>query len=378
MLERFTIQNYRSVAEVTLDLRFPEERAARTTASEETYRRLSVGKRHFLPCIGLWGPNAAGKSNLFRAMGSFAALVSAKGTPDLAAHYRPNRLAAPDKPTEFEAEFCAEDSYGSVHSLVYTLAYDAETIHFEELMLDGETIFRCGGQPAMPLRISAEREGLEAEMTAVVRNTLRCLPSDNAAFEGLGKQLCMLDAQNGVRCETALEDVADIIMRLDVGISDLAVIESPDAPPTVAACHRDERGQPVLFDLEDESDGTRRLIWLVAELLEALKHGQTIVADEMDRSIHPILFRALVKMCISKAYNSGSSQLIFSTHDLPLLDQAYIKPESVAFVSRAGSRTRLRTLRDLTAEDGHPVRSLTAFRKRYLEGRYQNIPYPSL
>jgi AAA15 family ATPase/GTPase len=191
-----------------------------------------------------------------------------------------------------------------------------------------------------------------------------------------GKHILMLAQQFVDGPQVFIDRLSEIAKRLDVGIQALSFEVAPDSPPLLISHHRDAKNQAVLFDFNEESDGTQRLLFLVAELIAHMTLGQTIVADEMDRSIHPVLFRALLRMCRSKVYNPHYGQLCFSTHDVSLLDASVILPEEVVLVGKVGNETRLETTSTLHAQQT-PL-SLKRFRERYIEGWYQNIPYPSL
>ena len=50
-----------------------------------------------------------------------------------------------------------------------------------------------------------------------------------------------------------------------------------------------ETNQEISFEIEEESDGTRRLFDLLPGLISILKEDGVFIVDEIDRSLHPIL-----------------------------------------------------------------------------------------
>jgi hypothetical protein len=59
--------------------------------------------------------------------------------------------------------------------------------------------------------------------------------------------------------------------------------------------HITEHGKAV-FDLMDESSGTRNLLFLTGPILDILNKGLTLVVDELDTSLHTLLVQALVRL----------------------------------------------------------------------------------
>lgn len=82
--------------------------------------------------------------------------------------------------------------------------------------------------------------------------------------------------------------------------------------------HVTEQGKAV-FDLMDESNGTRNLLFLAGPVLDILRKGLTLVIDELDTSLHTLLVRELVRELVRLFHcpeiNTGGAQLIFTTRD---------------------------------------------------------------
>lgn len=116
--------------------------------------------------------------------------------------------------------------------------------------------------------------------------------------------------------------------------------------------------------LEDESDGTRRLL----HLLPALFYMQTssvIVIDEIDRSLHPQLSKHLIRQFLKLG---GQRQLLFTTHDLNLMDLDLLRRDEIWFAEKKEGATELYSLADFK------VRKDLSIDKAYLEGRFGAVP----
>lgn len=80
-----------------------------------------------------------------------------------------------------------------------------------------------------------------------------------------------------------------------------------------------------------ESDGTNRMYGLSALLFTLVRSNQILVCDELDSSLHYDLFTHIIKTFL---VNSDRGQLIFSTHNLMLLDEEYIRRDMVYFANK--------------------------------------------
>ena len=128
--------------------------------------------------------------------------------------------------------------------------------------------------------------------------------------------------------------------------------------------------EDVQFDFHtQESEGTKNMLGLSLLFIDALKEGKTLFIDELNTSLHPFLCRFVLKKFNSKE-NRNNAQLIFTTHDVSLLDNEIFRRDQIFFVEKDkyGAST-LFSLTDLGE------RKDLSYRKRYFEGRYGALPY---
>ncbi len=121
------------------------------------------------------------------------------------------------------------------------------------------------------------------------------------------------------------------------------------------------------MDINGESDGTVRLLNLIPALYGAIELGKTIIIDEIDHSIHPILIFALIKLF---ADNNTKGQLIFTTHETCLLNQkVLLRADEVWFAEKIEGATKMYSLNDFKEHNTISVEN------GYINGRYGAIPY---
>ena len=123
------------------------------------------------------------------------------------------------------------------------------------------------------------------------------------------------------------------------------------------------------FELKEESDGTQRIFDFLLVMQEVKGMTSTYIIDELDRSLHPSLVRALVKRVVTDKKMKG--QLIFTTHDAGLLDGEIFRNDEIWFAEkdRETQNTHLYTL------DEFKPRTDLNLEKGYLNGRFGAIPF---
>lgn len=124
------------------------------------------------------------------------------------------------------------------------------------------------------------------------------------------------------------------------------------------------------LDISQESMGTQTLLGYGINIINALKKGKTMVVDEIETSLHPMLVRYIVGLFNDKESNPNGAQLVFTTHDVNLLDLDLFRRDQIYFVEKDESGTS-----DLYSLSEYSPRKDENIRKGYMQGRYGAIPY---
>lgn len=135
----------------------------------------------------------------------------------------------------------------------------------------------------------------------------------------------------------------------------------------VHSCKSDIPNENVIFDLDEESDGTRRLFDLLPMTYGVLHSDLTFVIDEIERSIHAVLIRELLLKILDQ---NISGQLIFTTHESTLLDLDIFRQDEIWFVEK--NEEGATTLYPLSK---FKPRFDLDVRKGYLNGKFGAIPF---
>lgn len=121
------------------------------------------------------------------------------------------------------------------------------------------------------------------------------------------------------------------------------------------------------FDLPQESAGTIRFLTYIQDVIEMTERGGVFVVDEISARLHPLLTKLIVD--IFQDSKNTKAQLIFTTHDISLLNKEQFRRDEVFFVDKNNKgESSLYALSDLKVRDD------ATFNKDYLQGKYGAIP----
>lgn len=125
----------------------------------------------------------------------------------------------------------------------------------------------------------------------------------------------------------------------------------------------------VSIKLSEESDGTKSFFGIIGYIIDLIESGGTLFVDELDSSLHPKLCKFIVDLFNSEESNKSGAQLIFTTHDVTLLNYRDIDRDQFWFFERnkygSSSLFPLSQFKERKGSD---------FQTRYLDGRYGALP----
>ncbi len=120
---------------------------------------------------------------------------------------------------------------------------------------------------------------------------------------------------------------------------------------------------------EQESKGTEKLFALSGPIISTLQYGKILVIDELDARLHPAMTNFIIKLFNSDK-NTSNAQLIFATHDTNLLTNELFRRDQIWFTEK--DRYGATDLYSLIEYKN--VRKDASFEKNYILGIYGGIP----
>ena len=137
--------------------------------------------------------------------------------------------------------------------------------------------------------------------------------------------------------------------------------------------HRKADGTEVRFEIHQESDGSQRVIHLLPIFLDLSSQTtqQVCIIDEIDRSLHPLLIRQLLEMYLDSCSEETRTQLLLTTHNVMLMDQQLLRRDEMWVTERDGAGVSSL----FSFSEYKDVRYDKDIRKSYLQGRMGGIPH---
>lgn len=419
MLLEFSVTNYRSIRD-TQTLRMAASNYHKELEETNCVNAGVNGLPKLLRAAVIYGPNAAGKSNLFRAlhfMQNFV-LQSHSHQEGQTINAAPFELDSSTRkePSEFEIIFVQDEvryQYGFAVNRVrvtkeWLLAFpEGKAQRWYERVYDAKTDadrWYFGSKFTGRRQLWQEATGKNALFLsrAVQLNNQQLKPVFNWFQSRLavilpGAQINMQLSIDQCTSDEGVQRIMRFMNSADTGISEIEVkkIKLPPMKPemlphdipqplkdqflrdvqgreiqNIRFSHKTDSGDSVFFPLAYESDGTRKLFALAGPWLDVLAKGRILFCDELDTSLHPLMVRFLIGLIQNPEINKHNAQLVFTTHDTSVLDTELFRRDQVWFVEKGREQTsRLYPLSDFKPRKGE------ALEKGYLNGRYGALPF---
>lgn len=396
MLCQFTVKNFKSIRdEVTFDMQ-----AAAISEHEDRIIK-DTDDELYLPVSAVYGPNGGGKSNVLEALHSLVTkvlrpLYATNNNEDIAIKMK-KLVIDPfafdeetiNEPTEFELFFRT-----ALAEYRYELVVKKDIIKYEKL---DRIKLETGRKSALFKRDENEivlkgafarlKTSDELSDTLPLLSYLGITYSKNEVIRDVldwfDEKIVFLNYGNPMQelrmAVSKSEDVKrlmlQMIQEMDLDIVDFRVEEKEDDRIEVFTKHIVDEYEAEL-NLLDESSGTKKLFGLLPFIAKSLLRGTTLVIDELDAKIHPILLKYLIMTFSDMEKNKKGAQLIFTSHDLSTMNSEVFRRDEIWFVAKGNRQnSKLYSLVEFKNEKGESVRKDAKFDKQYLEGKYGADPY---
>lgn len=425
-LIRFTVRNHRSIRDTqTLDLApglGERNRPAPGTTWDNQLESVAI----------IFGPNAAGKSNVIDAMDFAIRAVRSSATS-----WRDNRAfphfpfelrhSSSRFPTRYEFDFIS----GEGERYLYGFEIDSRGIREEWLRRVAKvrwaTCFHrivdeegddtrwnssfiskteqatLGNYQSTELLLSVAHRNNSEPLSAIASELLQVA----IARSGSGSVNSRVDSivNSLLSGKMRRSDLLTILRAADFGIHNVTVDEAKIPKEALDTLRKfiealepsiDQEQQPAkpselsdvvynlvfdhigekndLFKMRfiDESDGTQAWISIAPRIIDVLRHGGIFIADELDASLHQSLIEMIIRLFTEEINNPHGAQLILSTHNTNLLEHRNnlgLRPESFWFVEKDSEGAS--ELYDLT---GFSTPNDANLERRYLNFRFGALP----
>jgi len=427
MLLEFKIKNYKSFVEESC---FSMVAAPKQKGLDYSLMKTKVKGKEIrgLSSSVIYGPNAAGKTNIIGAMDVLRAIIlrgnirnsEEKSSPNPAAaalELIPNNNAIEGKPVCFSVEFYEEDA-GDKFRILYELGIDLggfldeeypRKIVSENLFVNGEPIFQraddlyIGNMKAIKEFLSDVTEQNVESVSEIAKNSL----SKDELFLTNGFKLVFsqrfvklivdwfsnkfmviyrADSMQLIKKFADPKKKAIYVEKTTDKAAKLFGVNSNAVGYVVREDESDAKLYSVFQDMKNkksaaiaaeifESYGTIRFINMFPLVIKAIQTGGTLVVDEFDASIHPIALMSIINVFHNDDINIHHAQLIFNTHNPIFLNSNLFRRDEIKFVERDDDshQSILYALSDFGTTGDRGVRKHEDYMGKYFISQYGAI-----
>lgn len=409
MIQEFSVKNFLSFRDKEkIDFLATGERNLKEELTYEVKPGVNI-----LRMALIYGPNASGKTNLLKAIEAvWHLLYDPQMTEDKSVSvYRPFQLEE-GEPTLFEIIFWIEKT-----KYRYTVEFVEKEILFEKM-----DYLSVGG---IMSRLYLREKGKEIEFGSTLKMTadqkrvfnLETLKNHSVVatmnkknisvppplrnlYEWVKEkvhELGMYDqaleiAEQAIRQPKLKDLLLDLLHRADFHIRDFKITENRISkelrrkiiensafsktelkvllkPQKELYFTHEAGGETFDLGFEMESRGTRVYFRFARMLYELQRGGAIVMEDEIERSLHFELLLHFLEMYLR---NSNNSQLIFTTHNLLLLDESWMLRRDMIWLVEK-DRTRASSGLNRVSEMG--IHRNLSLRNAYLTGKLGAKPW---
>lgn len=418
MLIQFTVGNFRSFKENTT-LSMVKAKITALDPKLDINNTINVSKNlSLLKSLAIYGANASGKSNLIKALGVMKRFILNSSKESQANEPIPTTPFLLDaktekKPSFFEVVFL-------IDKIIYRYGFE---ITSKEVLSEWLFYSPRGKEANLFIR---DKNNIRTSRDFKGSRGVKALTRSNALFLSVAaqfnveiavkvlkwfKEIGLISGLNDasysgftatmfVEKKSYRDGILKIIKDSDVGIDDVIIekrdrdhpnffpknmpqelkefllkqMENGGESISFKTIHtkQDKNGEIssfVLFDMDDESEGTQKLFLMSGPVIDTLAKGTVLIIDEIEARLHTLLTRSIIKLFNSKVTNPKNAQLIFATHDTNLLSNKLFRRDQIWFIEKDRlSASHLYSLAELK------VRSDASFESDYLSGKYGGIP----
>lgn len=379
MLKNFSVANFRSIKNpISLSCLKEKEK-------EMENRLIPVQNQFILPELMILGPNGSGKSNLLEAISVSKTILQTSSmrtneSPIPGIQPYAFDLETQSAPVEFEYEITIEKEayiYGFaatekriVQEYLYRFRTNRPSLIFSRQEEEYEFTKKNKAHYSKYLKRNSKNKLFLS--TAAVWEDPLCQKVYHAivytmdSFKDLGeieKQM-VKDLQDPLKKEQFLKD----LYQADMDFHDLPLFLANEDQ----AFEKNSTSSQVLklpFSLE--SEGTKRFMVLMYRIRKALNQGQTLIVDNLEYGLHPLLVKQIMDRFMDPEENIHQAQLIFTTHSPWMMEMGKLRSDQIVLVDKTRDDLITEVFKISEFESIKEGNDLIS----YFQGRYGAIPH---
>lgn len=369
----------------------------------------------------IYGPNAAGKTSIINAMSCFKQIILRGNINNVEDNRYEDYVSQSmelipfiyDKepqPVEFEIEFVSNGNkydyelvadLGKFNDIKYERKIISEKLYVNDYSIFSRTIddieiknlTKISDLLLEHFKQSLAKKNIDVAKANLSKTTL-FLTTDFDSF--ISKKICssikdwlmdkfivvnksnlhslkpVLKEENSAFIEENINELAK-----EAGIigSDFGYVKDNNQTQLVSIIEKNGNVAKGIAAERIESVGTLRLVGIAPYIFNVLATGGTLVMDELDASLHPMIVMNIISAFHNDEINKRNAQLIFNTHNPIYLNSQCFRRDEIKFVEKdkKSKSSIIYSLSDFKTNGDKPVRNTTDYMRNYFVNRYGAI-----
>lgn len=369
----------------------------------------------------IYGPNAAGKTSIINAMSCFKQIILRGNINNVEDNRYEDYVSQSmelipfiyDKepqPVEFEIEFVSNGNkydyelvadLGKFNDIKYERKIISEKLYVNDYSIFSRTIddieiknlTKISDLLLEHFKQSLAKKNIDVAKANLSKTTL-FLTTDFDSF--ISKKICgnikdwlmdkfivvnksnlhslkpVLKEENSAFIEKNINELAK-----EAGIvgSDFGYVKDNNQTQLVSIIEKNGNVAKGIAAERIESVGTLRLVGIAPYIFNILATGGTLVMDELDASLHPMIVMNIISAFHNDEINKRKAQLIFNTHNPIYLNSQCFRRDEIKFVEKdkKSKSSIIYSLSDFKTNGDKPVRNTTDYMRNYFVNRYGAI-----
>lgn len=358
----FRVSNFRSIRDEVVFSMLAKEDIV--DAPGNTFEMELTGgvKIKLLKTAAIYGANASGKSNFLKAFATFLQFVSGTSSKNLEDRldFDPFLLdnVMEGVPTKYYFEFLGANSTWYKYSFSHdsTQIIEESLVQFSkgnfidvftrqnEIVKLGESLTAKAISPKIigpRLYLSHLANNLAEEIVGEVYKNIQSVLSWSVVSSE-SRETLLSSALKRMSENSGNNRVNELVNRFIVNADFQTLAINVDAnqeklsPQTRHKFFNDsnEDGYRDLSFYTTASEGTKFFVGLIGVLATMIEDGVPCLFDEINTSLHPDLCRLIIRLLNDPLVNEHNAQLVFSTHDISLLEKTFLRKDQVWFTEK--------------------------------------------
>jgi AAA15 family ATPase/GTPase len=415
MLKELSVKNFKSINE---ELFFTME-ADYERVSELPEHIVDINGNKLLKVASMYGPNGGGKSNILKALYMAKRLVTSS---DRVPSYFDTFVDSECGVME-ETLFFVDDKYEIGYNFQISIS-DSEDFDIEEQskfrnrflkfnIISELVSFRVNGENDFSVLLERSSNGemssdlfnfdnscnefkLSSSKTAVEYIYTTFSNPENISSVFLDVIMRLYNHINGItpldlpinlyikypkntleRIAQQKEKLINLLEKADIKIKDIVINFDEKTHEDQFYFVREYRHNNSIstkeISISNESDGTRKIFFLLINLLMRQDIFKIYFCDDLNAYLHPKMCKAIIEIFQE---NNDGMQLIFNSHDLINMTNELFRRDEIWLIYKNDNyATQATPLSSIVNYKGEQIRKDSKYYKQYLEGKYGADPF---